>query len=87
MINTNRFDPADSLNLVLSVCCSNACRWNMEAKEELPEYMKPIYNAMLELGSELADSALKNNGLNTLPYIKNEVINLSYLIPLQFSAT
>lgn len=54
----------------------------MEAKEELPEYMKPIYNAMLELGSEVADSALKNNGLNTLPYIKNEVINLSYLIPI-----
>ncbi|KAK9924603.1 hypothetical protein M0R45_032965 [Rubus argutus] len=51
-------------------------QWTMEAKEELPEYMKPIYNAMLELGSEVADSALKNNGLNTLPYIKNEWVNL-----------
>lgn len=49
-------------------------RWNMEAKEELPEYMKPIYIAMLEFGNDLADNIFKNTGLNTLPYIKNEVI-------------
>lgn len=46
----------------------------MEATEELPEYMKPIYVAMLEFGNELADNIFTNNGLNTLPYIKNEVI-------------
>ncbi|KAL6136840.1 hypothetical protein ACLB2K_062135 [Fragaria x ananassa] len=51
-------------------------QWNMEAKEELPEYMKPIYIAMLEFGNDLADNIFKNTGLNTLPYIKNEWINL-----------
>ncbi|KAM5580744.1 putative terpene synthase 9 [Rosa sericea] len=51
-------------------------QWNMEAKEELPEYMKPIYIAMLEFGNELADNIFTNNGLNTFPYIKNEWVNL-----------
>lgn len=43
----------------------------MEAKEDLPEYMKPIYSAMVKFGNELAE---KNDGLNTLPYIKKEVL-------------
>ncbi|XP_008230161.2 PREDICTED: probable terpene synthase 9 [Prunus mume] len=58
------------------------CRWNMEAKEELPEYMKPVYAAMLKFGNELADNVFKNNGLDVLPYIKKEWVNLckSYLV-------
>ncbi|KAL6136842.1 hypothetical protein ACLB2K_062137 [Fragaria x ananassa] len=51
-------------------------QWNMEAKEELPKYMKPIYIAMLEFGNDFADNIFKNTGLNTLPCIKNEWINL-----------
>nr|AVR48793.1 linalool synthase [Rosa chinensis] len=51
-------------------------QWNMEAKEELPEYMKPIYIAMPEFGNELADNIFTNNGLNTLHYIQNEWVNL-----------
>ncbi|CAL2249511.1 unnamed protein product [Prunus armeniaca] len=58
------------------------CRWNMEAKEELPEYMKPVYAAMLKFGNELADNVFKNNGLDVLPFIKKEWVNLckSYLV-------
>ncbi|ONI18547.1 hypothetical protein PRUPE_3G222300 [Prunus persica] len=58
------------------------CRWNMEAKEELPEYMKPVYAAMLKFGNELADKVFKNNGLDVLPYIKKEWVSLckSYLV-------
>ncbi|KAK9924601.1 hypothetical protein M0R45_032964 [Rubus argutus] len=54
-------------------------QWNMEAKEDLPEYMKPIYSAMVKFGNELAE---KNYGLNTLPYIKKEWENLcqSYMV-------
>lgn len=48
----------------------------MEAKEELPEYMKPVYAAMLKFGNELADKVFKNNGLDVLPYIKKEVITV-----------
>lgn len=48
----------------------------MEAKEELPEYMKPVYAAMLKFGNELADNVFKNNGLDVLPYIKKEVITV-----------
>ncbi|XP_062014491.1 probable terpene synthase 9 [Rosa rugosa] len=51
-------------------------QWNMEAKEKLPEYMKPIYIALLEFGNELSDNAFKNSGLNPLPCIKNEWVNL-----------
>ena len=51
----------------LSCCCYS---WNLEACENLPEYMKPIYSAMLTFGNELAD---KHPGLNTLPFIKKEV--------------
>ncbi|CAB4304745.1 unnamed protein product [Prunus armeniaca] len=58
------------------------CRWNMEAKEELPEYMKPVYAAMLKFGNELSNNVFKNNGLDVLPYIKKEWVNLckSYLV-------
>ncbi|KAI5340388.1 hypothetical protein L3X38_019662 [Prunus dulcis] len=58
------------------------CRWNMEAKEVLPEYMRPVYAAMLKFGNELADNDFKNNGLDVLPYIKKEWVNLckSYLV-------
>ncbi|KAM5580743.1 hypothetical protein ABKV19_010126 [Rosa sericea] len=54
-------------------------RWNLKANEDLPEYMKPIYSAMLKFGNELAD---KNYGLNTLPHIKKEWENLcrSYMV-------
>ncbi|XP_068304640.1 probable terpene synthase 9 [Pyrus communis] len=57
-------------------------RWNMEDKEELPEYMKPIYTALLNFGNEVTDNVFKNNGLSVLPYIKKEWVNLcnSYLV-------
>ncbi|KAB2610589.1 terpene synthase 9 [Pyrus ussuriensis x Pyrus communis] len=50
-------------------------RWNMEAMEKLPEYMKPIYTAMLNFGNEVTDNVFKNNGLRYTPtleeYLKN----------------
>ncbi|KAM1373239.1 hypothetical protein ACFX2I_023964 [Malus domestica] len=57
-------------------------RWNMEAREKLPEYMKPIYTAMLNFGNEVTHNVFKNNGLSVLPYIKKEWVNLckSYLV-------
>ncbi|RXH68071.1 hypothetical protein DVH24_028218 [Malus domestica] len=57
-------------------------RWNMEDTEELPEYMKPIYTALLNFGNEVNDNVFKNNGLSVLPYIKKEWVNLcnSYLV-------
>ncbi|KAB2610590.1 terpene synthase 9 [Pyrus ussuriensis x Pyrus communis] len=56
--------------------------WNMEAKEELPEYMQPIYTAMLDFGNEVNDNVFKINDLSVLPYIKKEWVNLcnSYLV-------
>ncbi|CAK9161364.1 unnamed protein product [Ilex paraguariensis] len=57
-------------------------RWSIEAMEDLPEYMKLCYLAMFNSGNKVADDVLKDNGLNVLPYIKEEWTNLccSYLL-------
>ncbi|CAK9161365.1 unnamed protein product [Ilex paraguariensis] len=64
-------------------CFTNAVnRWSIEAMEDLPEYMKLCYLAMFNSGNKVADDVLKDNGLNVLPYIKEEWTNLccSYLL-------
>ncbi|XP_059664106.1 probable terpene synthase 9 [Cornus florida] len=57
-------------------------RWDTNAMDDLPEYMKICYLAMFNFGNEIAYDGLKEHGLNTLPYIKEEWANLcgSYLI-------
>ncbi|CAK9159816.1 unnamed protein product [Ilex paraguariensis] len=61
-------------------------RWSIEAMEDLPEYMKLCYLAMFNFGNKVADDVLKDNGLNVLPYIKEEWTNLcrSYLLEAQW---
>ncbi|CAK9185517.1 unnamed protein product [Ilex paraguariensis] len=48
-------------------------RWDLEAMEDLPEYMKLCYLAMFNFGNEIASDVLKDHGLDVLPYIKKEV--------------
>ncbi|KAA8526468.1 hypothetical protein F0562_008329 [Nyssa sinensis] len=57
-------------------------RWDTKAMEDLPEYMKLCYLAMFNFGNEIAYDGLKDHGLNILPYIKEEWLNLcrSYLV-------
>jgi (-)-alpha-terpineol synthase len=46
----------------------------MEAMEnQLPEYMKICYVAMLNFANEVVFDVLKDHGLNTFPYIKEAV--------------
>jgi len=45
----------------------------MEAMENLPEYMKICYVAMLNFANEVVFDLLKDHGLNTFPYIKEAV--------------
>ncbi|XP_059664108.1 probable terpene synthase 9, partial [Cornus florida] len=57
-------------------------RWDINAVEDLPDYMKLCYLAMFNFGNEIAYDGIKEHGFNTLPYIKEEWANLcgSYLV-------
>ncbi|XP_057956380.1 probable terpene synthase 9 [Malania oleifera] len=57
-------------------------RWEIEAMEGLPEYMKICYLATFNFGNEMVYDALKDYGLNIQPYIKEEWSNLcrAYLV-------
>ncbi|KAK8623116.1 hypothetical protein V6N13_118009 [Hibiscus sabdariffa] len=46
-------------------------RWDLKAVEELPEYMKFLYEAIYNHVSETAQDALIDNGIEILPYIKD----------------
>ncbi|KAK8623118.1 hypothetical protein V6N13_118011 [Hibiscus sabdariffa] len=45
-------------------------RWDLKVMEELPEYMKFLYEAIYNHVSETAQDALVDNGIDILPYIK-----------------
>ncbi|KAK8623119.1 hypothetical protein V6N13_118012 [Hibiscus sabdariffa] len=47
-------------------------RWDLKAMEELPEYMKPLYQASYNHVSEMVQDALIDNGIDILPYIKEQ---------------
>lgn len=57
-------------------------RWNIEATDDLPEYMKICYLAMFNFGNEIAYDVLRDHGLNVVSYIKEQWENLcgSYLV-------
>ena len=45
----------------------------MKAMEDLPEYMKICYVAILNFANEMAGDVIKDHGLNTLTYLIEEV--------------
>ncbi|GMJ10484.1 terpene synthase 03 [Hibiscus trionum] len=47
-------------------------RWDLKAMEELPEYMKFLYEAIYNHVSEMAQDALLDNGIDILPYLKEQ---------------
>ncbi|XP_075673462.1 putative terpene synthase 9 [Castanea sativa] len=47
-------------------------RWEMKAMEDLPEYMKICYVAILNFANEMAGDVIKDHGLNTLTYLIEE---------------
>ncbi|KAA3467276.1 putative terpene synthase 9 [Gossypium australe] len=47
-------------------------RWDLKAMEELPEYMKFLYEAIYNHVSEVARDALLDNGIDILPYLKEQ---------------
>ncbi|XP_048232245.1 probable terpene synthase 9 [Ricinus communis] len=57
-------------------------RWDPMALEELPDYMKICYLAILNFASELVYDVLKEEGLYTLPFIRDEWVKLcqAYLV-------
>lgn len=48
-------------------------RWEMKAMENLPEYMKICYVAMLNYANEVVFDAFQIHGLDIFPYIKEAV--------------
>ncbi|KAK9026065.1 hypothetical protein V6N11_038913 [Hibiscus sabdariffa] len=47
-------------------------RWDLKAMEQLPEYMKFFYEAIYNHVSEMAQDALLDNGIDILPYLKEQ---------------
>lgn len=49
-------------------------RWDLEAMEALPEYMKICYMALYNTTNETCYKVLKENGWSVLPHLKSTVI-------------
>ncbi|GMJ11644.1 terpene synthase 02 [Hibiscus trionum] len=61
-------------------------RWNMEVRDELPEYMEVCYKAMYDHVNEMVEDALNAHGLNILPYIKEMLMWVCYVQSLHVEA-
>ena len=48
-------------------------RWDLEAIEDLPKYMKICYMALYNTTNEICYKVLKENGWSVLPYLKATV--------------
>ncbi|KAK4419824.1 Geraniol synthase, chloroplastic [Sesamum alatum] len=51
-------------------------RWDLEAMETLPEYMKICYMALYNTTNEICYKVLKQNGWSVLPYLKSTWIDM-----------
>ncbi|KAH6766089.1 hypothetical protein C2S52_017072 [Perilla frutescens var. hirtella] len=51
-------------------------RWDLEAMESLPEYMKICYMALYNTTNEICYKVLKESGRNPLPYLKSTWIDM-----------
>ncbi|KAI3450216.1 hypothetical protein Pfo_006881 [Paulownia fortunei] len=51
-------------------------RWDLEAMETLPEYMKICYMALYNTTNEICYKVLKENGWSVLPYLKSTWIDM-----------
>ena len=50
-------------------------RWDVNDIDKLPRYLQLCFMAVYNLGNEMAYSNLKQQGFNSLPYIKKSVRN------------
>jgi (-)-alpha-terpineol synthase len=55
-------------------------RWEMKAMEDLPQYMKICYVAMLNYVNEVVFDVLKDQDLDTFPYTKEAVRKLKLIL-------
>ncbi|XXG83142.1 hypothetical protein AAC387_Pa10g0967 [Persea americana] len=57
-------------------------RWDVRAMEQLPEYMKICYLALYNTSNDIAYEALKEEGLDVIPYLRKVWTGLckSYLV-------
>nr|G0Y7D2.1 RecName: Full=Alpha-thujene synthase, chloroplastic; AltName: Full=Terpene synthase 2; Short=LcTPS2; Flags: Precursor [Litsea cubeba]AEJ91555.1 alpha-thujene synthase [Litsea cubeba] len=57
-------------------------RWDIRAMEQLPEYMKICYLALYNTTNDIAYEALKEEGLDVIPYLKKVWTDLckSYIV-------
>ncbi|XVF77851.1 hypothetical protein PTKIN_Ptkin14bG0080300 [Pterospermum kingtungense] len=47
--------------------------WDLKSIEQLPEYMKVTYSALYNHVSEMIQDALTDNGMDILPYVKQQI--------------
>ncbi|KAJ3674865.1 hypothetical protein LUZ60_005481 [Juncus effusus] len=45
-------------------------KWSLDVMQELPEYMRPIYATILDTTNEWAEQVLKEEGWDSLPWLK-----------------
>lgn len=71
--------------LMLLICLKFIIhRWDLEAMEDLPEYMRICYMALYNTTNEICYKVLKENGWSVLPYLKATVntvtLSVSYYL-------
>jgi len=58
-------------------------RWDLNAMEPLPHYMKICFHALYNFVNEVAFETLKKSGHYITPYLKKAVSNIiSFMIPI-----
>lgn len=50
------------------------CRWDINAVNDLPDYMKLSFLALYNTVNEMAYEALKQHGQNIIPYLSKAVL-------------
>lgn len=48
-------------------------RWDIEASDSLPSYMRSCYKALYTVTNDIADMVEKEQGLNPIDYLKKSV--------------
>lgn len=59
--------------LLLTVLFECISRWSLDAMQELPEYMRPIYKTILDTTNEWSEHVLKVEGWDPLPWLRTAV--------------
>lgn len=78
ILKENNYSLITIPNLRNNVFSNSTFRWDSNAMEGFPEYMKILYSALYNTTNEVADHIRREEGWDVLPYLRKAVRSPSY---------